>query len=106
MANGKATNVTLITSELLKWTMLITHYWNMAIIDQTIKPGLSNDWLMNWIKPNFKARDKNQLSNYRTIMVSSTIAKLYSIIMEHKLAWVERKKNKHLGKQVLDQNTT
>ena len=43
MANGKATNVTLITSEFLKWTMPSTCQWIITIIDQAIKQGLSND---------------------------------------------------------------
>ena len=58
IANGKIAYVTLITSELLKWTMPSTHHWIMTIIDQAIKQGLPNDWLMNWIKPIFKVGDK------------------------------------------------
>ena len=64
MVNGKVVDVTLITSELLKWTMPSTRYWILTIIDQAIKQGLPNDWLVNWIKPILKARDKNQSSNY------------------------------------------
>ena len=33
IANGKAIDVTLITNELLKWTMPSTHHWIMTIID-------------------------------------------------------------------------
>ena len=88
--SGKAVDATYISSELLKWTMPHTHHWIMTIIEQAIKQGFPNDWLMNWIKPIFKAGDKNQVSNYRTIMVSSTIAKLYSTIMEQKIStWAE-----------------
>ena len=43
----------------------------MTIIDQAIKQGLPNDLLMNWIKPIFKARDKNQVSNYCTIKMDN-----------------------------------
>ena len=57
-----------------------TLHWIMTIIDETIEQCLPNDCLMNWIEPKFKARNKNQVSNYRTIMVSSTIAILYSTI--------------------------
>ena len=38
--------------------MPFTCHWIMTILDQAIKQGLSNDWLMNWIKPIFNARDK------------------------------------------------
>ena len=47
----------------------------MTIIEHAIKQGFPNDCLRKWIKPIFKVGDKNQISNYRTIMVSSTIAK-------------------------------
>ena len=80
-ANGKAVDVTLISCELLKWTMPSTCHWIMTIINQAIKQDWLNDWLMNQIKLNFKVGDKNQISNNRTIMVSLTIAKLYSIVM-------------------------
>ena len=70
----------------------------MTIIEQAIKQGFPNDWLMNLIKPIFKARDKNQVSNYRTIMVSSTIAKLYNTIMKQKMStWVESTSKRELG---------
>ena len=71
----------------------------MAIIDQAIKQGLLNDWLMNWIKPILKVGDKNKVSNYRTIMVSSTIAKLYNAIMEQKVSahWVISQNKQELG---------
>ena len=53
---------------------------------------------MNWIKPIFKAGDKNQVSNYRTIMVSSSIAKLYSALMEQMIStWAESTSKRALG---------
>ena len=70
----------------------------MTITEQAIKQGFSNDWLMNWIKPIFKFGDKNQVSNYRTIMVSSTMAKLYSTIMEQTIStWAESTSKISLG---------
>ena len=54
---------------------------------------------MNWIKPIFEVGNKNQVSNYRTIMMSSTIARLYSTIMKQKVSgWA-----KCLNKQALGQ---
>ena len=53
---------------------------------------------MNWSKSIFKEDDNNQVSNYRSIMVSSTIAKLNKTIMELKVsAWVESHNNQALG---------
>ena len=59
MASGKATNITYVSSELLKWTRPHNPLWIMTIIEQAIKQGFPNDWLMNWIKPIFKSGDKN-----------------------------------------------
>ena len=70
--------------------MLSTHHWIMPIIHQAIKQGFSNYWLMNLITPIFKVGGKNKVSKYCTIMVSSTIAKLYNTIMEQNVsAWAE-----------------
>ena len=82
-------------------TMLSTHCWIITIIGKAIKQGLSNDWLINWIKPIFKARDKNKVSNYLTIKIqSSTIAKLYRTIMEQKPSSLAKRKNKRALGQV------
>ena len=59
MVSGKTTDVTYVSSELLKWTRPHTRHWIMTIIEQAIKQGFPNDWLMNWIKPIFKSGDKN-----------------------------------------------
>ena len=61
MANGKAVDATYVSSEILKWTMPHTRHLKTTIIEQAIKQGFSNDWLMNSIKPISKARDKNQV---------------------------------------------
>ena len=74
MANGRSYDITPIK-------MPRTHHWIMTVIGQPNKQGFPNDWLMNWITPIFKARDKNEVSNYRKTMVTSTIAKLYNTIM-------------------------
>ena len=98
MASGKAIDITYVSHELLKWTRPHTRHWIMTIIEQAIEQGFPNDWLMNWIKPIFKFGDKNQVSNYRTIMVSSTIAKLYRTIMEQKIStWAESTSKRELG---------
>ena len=42
MVSGKATDVTYISSELLKWTRPHTRHWIMTIIEQVIKQGFPN----------------------------------------------------------------
>ena len=60
---------------------------------------MSNDWLKNWIMPIFQARDKNQVSNYRMIMVNSTITQLYNTIIEQMIiAWAEIKNKQHFSR--------
>ena len=45
-----------------------------------------------------RARDKNQVSNYHTIIVRSTTAKIYSIIIEQKVsAWVQSQNKRKFG---------
>jgi hypothetical protein len=40
--------------------------------------------------PIFKRGDKNNLSNYRTLIISPLLAKLYGIILEKKInVWLE-----------------
>ena len=93
MASRKTTYVTRVS--LLKWTRPHTRHWILTIIEQAIKQGFPNDWLMNWIKPIFKSGDKN---HYRTIMVNSTIANLYNTIMEQKIStWAKTISKRELG---------
>ena len=92
MANGKVVDVTLITSELLKWKMPSTCHWIMNIIDQAIKQGLPNFWFSPHEKEvNIKVGDMNQVSHYGTIMLSSTMGKLDSTIMEQKISALAEK---------------
>ena len=43
---------------------------------------------------NIKVRDMNQVSHYGIIMLSSTMAKLYSTIMEQKISALADSRNK------------
>ena len=47
MASGKSANGIYISSEFLKWTRPHTRHWIMTIIQQAIKQGFPNDWVMN-----------------------------------------------------------
>ena len=64
MSHEKMADTTLITSELFRWTRPQTCQFIATTMDQAIKPGFSQNWLMNWIKPIHKGGDKNLVSNY------------------------------------------
>ena len=89
MSNSKAVDVALMTSELLKWTRPQPRQWIATVMDQVIKQGFLEDYLMNHIKQIHKRGDRNLVSNYWTIMVGSGMDKLYITIMEQKivLSW-------------------
>ena len=59
------------------------------------------EWTQNWIKPIHKAGDRNVANNYRTIMVGSTMAKLFGTVMENKISsWAEensKRAKSHVG---------
>ena len=74
-------NATLMKSEDLKLTRPQTCQWTATIMDQGIKQGFQEDWLMSLAKPIHKGREFFLVSSYRNIMVSSVMAKLYSTVM-------------------------
>jgi hypothetical protein len=56
----------------------------------SISQGFPKPWTQSLIVPIFKNGDRNILSNYRTIMISPILAKLYGIILEKKISlWLE-----------------
>ena len=59
LANVKVVDVTRLKSALVNQTIPHTIHRILNILDKTIKESLSNDWLMNWIKPISKGGDKN-----------------------------------------------
>ena len=51
----------------------------------------------------FKSGDKNDPSNYRTIMISPLLSKLYGIILEKKInEWLEMEGKRLKAKHVLE----
>jgi hypothetical protein len=57
----------------------------------SFKQGFPKPWTQSLIVPIFKSEDKNNPSNYMTIMISPLLAKLYGIILEKKInIWLER----------------
>ena len=91
MANGKAHDSNDICIELLKWAPTETHAYLVDILNFAFTHGFPNDWQENWIKAIYKGGDCHLLNNYHTIMVGSTMAKLFSTLLETTLSvWAEK----------------
>jgi len=59
-----------------------------------VKHGLPKPWNQTLIVLVFKSRDKSNPSNYRTIMISPLLTKLYIIILEKNISiWLENEGN-------------
>ena len=55
-----------------------------------VKQGFPTPWTQIHIIPIFQRGDKNDPSNYQTIMISPLLAKLYGIILENNInEWLE-----------------
>ena len=68
------------------------------MMNQAINQHLPNDWQENWVRALFKGGDRNLLTNYRTIMVSSCMAKLFGSIIEKDLStWAEYNGKRAIG---------
>ena len=68
--------------------ILISHI--QKLFNLAVKQGFPTPWTQILIIPIFKSGDKNNPSNYHTIMISPLLAKLYDIILEKKInEWLE-----------------
>ena len=90
LANGKAKDIEGYQAKILKigGHILIPHIHKL--FNLVIKQGIPTPWNQSLIIPIFISDDKNDPSNYWTIMISPLLAKLYGIILEKKI-------NKSLG---------
>jgi hypothetical protein len=100
-ANGKAKYIEGYQDEIFKirGPILIPHIHKL--FNLAVKHGFHKPWTQSLIVPIFKNGDINIPSNYRTIMISPILAKLYGIILEKKInLWLEShgKIDKFLGK--------
>ena len=85
LANGKAKDIKGYQAEIFKigGPSLIPHIHKLFKL--AVKKGFPKPWMQSFIVPFFKNGDKNIFSNYRTIMISPILAKLYGIILEKKI---------------------
>jgi hypothetical protein len=68
--------------------LLIPHIHKL--FNLAIKQGFPKPWTQSLIVPIFKSGDKNNLTNYRNIMIRPILAKLYRMISEKKISiWLQ-----------------
>ena len=83
LANGKAKDIEGYQVEILKIGGPILHIHKL--FNLAVKQWFPTPWTQILIIHIFKSGDKNDLSNYRTIMIIPLLAKLYGIILEKKI---------------------
>ena len=70
-----------------------------------VKQGFHTPWTQSLIIPIFESGDKNDPSNYWTIMISLLLAKLYCIILEKNISeWLEMEGKRVKGQAGLRRN--
>ena len=98
LANGKACDSDGLSAELLKWALEPLLPPVAYIVNEAMSKGFPLDWQRNWIKAIHKGGDKNALTNYRTIMISSLFAKLVSTLLEKRISkWAEENDKRARG---------
>ena len=85
LANGKSKDIEGYQAEILKIEGHVLNPHIDKLFNIAVKQGFPTTWTQNLIIPIFKSGDKNDPSNYRTIMISPLLAKLYGIILENKI---------------------
>jgi hypothetical protein len=90
LANGKAKDIEGYQDEIFKIRGKILYPHIHKLFNLAVKKGFHKPWMQKLIVPIFKNGDRNNPSNYRTIMISLILAKLYRIILEKKISlWLE-----------------
>ena len=98
MENGKAKEIEGYQDEISKIGGLILIPHIHKLFNQAVKQGFPKPWTHGLIIHIFKSGDRNNPSNYRTIMTSPPLAKLYGIILENKLSiWLESEEKQAKG---------
>ena len=90
LANENPKDIEGYQAEILKIGGLVLIPHIHKLFNQAVKQGFPKPWTQSLIIPIFKSGDTNNPSNYRTIMISPPLAKLYAIILEKKIKrWLE-----------------
>jgi len=98
LANGKSKDIEGYKEEILKIRAPVLIPYIHNIFNMVVKHGFPKLWTQNLIIPIFKSGDKNNPSNYRTLMINPLLAKLYDIILENKISiWIENEGHQAKG---------
>ena len=90
LTNGKAKDIEGYEVEILKMGRSILIPYLHKLLNLVVTHGFPQLWTQSLIVPKFKNGYKSVPSNYRMIMVSHILAKLYGLILEKKLSlWLE-----------------
>ena len=84
LANGKAKYIEWYHVEILKMGRFILISYLHKLLNLVVTHGFPQIWTQSLIVPIFKNGDKSIPSNYRIIMISHILAKLYGLILEKK----------------------
>ncbi|MCO5590499.1 hypothetical protein L7F22_044469 [Adiantum nelumboides] len=98
MGSGKAPGTLHICLEMLKWAGPTAQKWLHDLLNQAVAHGIPCDWQENWIKALYKGGDRNQPSNYRTIMIGACMNKLLGSMVEQEMSkWAENNNKRAIG---------
>ena len=90
LANGKSKDIEGYQAEILKIRGIVLIPYIHKPFNLEVNQGFLTPWTQSLIIPIFKSGDKNDPSNYHTIMIIPLLAKLYGIILEKKInEWIE-----------------
>ena len=98
MQNGKAIDIHGLSLELLQWggSRLLSSL--TSGLNQALVQAIPKDWMTRRLVPIHKEGDKEEASNYRTIMVASIFAKVLGGLLESNLSkWAEAHKKRALS---------
>lgn len=80
--SGKALDIDVLQAKYLKHANFTLPFLLSSLFNKVICYGFSTSWTLNIIHPIYKFGDLNEPSNYCTIMIDYTLAKLCASIME------------------------
>lgn len=90
LMNGKARDSQGLNAEMIKWGGENLIQKIHECMNRAVAEGFPLPWTKNTLVPIFKGGKKEEAGNYRTIMVSNLMAKVFGKILEKKISgWAE-----------------
>jgi hypothetical protein len=101
LANGKTKDIEGYQAKILKIGGPIDIPHIHKLFNLTINHGFPKPSMQSLIVPIIKSGDKNNLSNFRAIMISPILTKLYRIVLENNIRiWIEIHGKKTKGQDI------